>query len=170
MRRLTAKPRVFPKRVRGPHEALQKQPPRDAAAKITAWSQAGYSKRGIAHRFGIHYQTLNRWLEVHEALKDALDAGREREHHALYTKCFDLAMGGPGRQPNILAIFFLLKCRHGYVEGSPVEGQTGNRISINFQLPGALSPEMFGKVIEHERAATQSESIPDARPAGPRID
>lgn len=165
MRRLTAKPRVFPARVRGSHEALQKQPPKDAAAKITAWSQAGYSKRAIAYRFGIHYQTFNRWLEAHEALKDALDEGREREHNALYTKTFELAMAG-----NIIACLFLLKARHGYREGEPLEGQAGNRISINFQLPGALSPELFGKVIEHERAATQSESIPEPLPTRTRDD
>ena len=62
-----------------------------------------------------------------------------------------LAMSG-----NTTSAMFLLKCRHGYREGD--QSELANRVSINFQLPGALPLEQFARVIEHE--SDRAEPLP----------
>lgn len=50
--------------------------------------------------------------------------------------------GGRAAQKGIvIAAMFLLKARHGYREGD--QGETANRVSITFALPGAMKPEQF---------------------------
>lgn len=134
-----------------------KRPPRNAAETISELARTGSTKKGIAHRLGTSLETLSAWMEQYPALQDAFDAGREGEHLALYTKMFELAMAG-----NVVANIFLMKTRHGYREGDPID--QGNRVSINFQLPGAMSLSAFGKVIEHGSEADQPERL-SAAPA-----
>jgi hypothetical protein len=76
-----------------------------------------------------------------------MDEGREAEHKVLHNALFKQAQNG-----NITAAIFLLKTRHGYREGD--QSEIANRVTINFQLPGAMPLEKFktikGKVIEHD--------------------
>lgn len=83
----------------------------------------------------------------------AFDEGREQEHKALFNALFRAAT----EKGNVVAAMFLLKSRHGYREGDQTE--IGNRVSINFNLPGALPLEAFiastakpveQRVIEHD--------------------
>lgn len=124
-----------------------KQPPKDAAKKIQEWSAIGYSKRAIATRLGCAFETLQRWMEEDSELQEAFQAGREKEHHALFNALFTQAT----TKANTTAAIFLLKARHGYREGDQTE--TANRVSVTFNLPGAMPISTFmkaGKVIEHD--------------------
>lgn len=120
----------------------RKQPPTDAAERITALAADGFSVLGVARRMGVNQEVLARWFDEQPALKEAFDVGRENERYALHNMLYRLATEGGDK----IAAMFLLKARHGYREGD--QGEQANRVSINFSLPGALKPEAF--VIDHE--------------------
>jgi hypothetical protein len=139
-----------------------KHPPRDAAAQIEAMAADGFSKLGIAKRLKTSPDVLNRWLEENPALQDAFNQGRENERWTLHNILFKQAIAG-----NATAAMFLLKARHGYREGDQAE--SGNKVQINFQLPGALPMDVFKtmKVLEHE-PINRGESVSEQRPLVPR--
>lgn len=126
------------KRPRG-FTGTRKKPPADAAKKLLAMSADGVNKKGLAYGLGTTVETLNKWLELHPELQQAIDQGREREHKALHNALYKAAVEGG----NVTAAIFLLKARHGYREGD--QGEIANRVSINFQLPGAMRLEDFTK-------------------------
>lgn len=128
------------------YTGTRKKPPRDAAETLLELAASGYNKKGLAYRLGTTVETLNKWLELYPELQQALDEGREREHNALFTALYDSATKGG----NVTAAIFLLKARHGYREGDQAE--IANRVSINFQMPGALPLEAFvrGETHEHD--------------------
>lgn len=119
-----------------------KHPPKDAAGKIQEWSANGYSKKAIASRFGVSFDTLQRWIEEDSGLQEAFQAGREKEHHALFNALFTQAT----TKGNTTAAIFLLKSRHGYREGD--QSDNANKVQINFQLPGAMPMAQFKGALE----------------------
>lgn len=125
--------------------AATRKPPKDAAEKILHWATEAASVKAIARRLGVSLETLNVWMERHPELRDAMDEGREAEHQMLYQSLLKHLDKSP--TPAI----FLLKARHGYREGDQTE--TANRVSVTFNLPGAMPISTFmkaGKVIEHD--------------------
>lgn len=113
------------------------QPPRDAATRIEALAADGWSILGIARQLGTYPDTFRRWLDEFPELQTAIDNGRENERQALHNMLYRQAM----EKGNSTAAMFLLKARHGYREGD--QSETGNKVQINFQLPGALSMSEF---------------------------
>jgi hypothetical protein len=137
-----------------------KVPPQDCAEAIEALAADGWSQLGIAKRLGTSADTLRRWLDENPALQEAFNTGRENERHALHNMLYRQAM----EAGNATAAMFLLKSRHGYREGD--QSETANKVTINFQLPGAMSMEQFEavKVIEqHGNADDRNESVSAAR-------
>ena len=118
--------------------------PSDAAAEIELLAADGHSILGIAKRLSTTPETLHLWFDREPSLKQAFDTGRENERWALHNLLYRQAM----EEGNSTAAMFLLKARHGYKEGE--ESGQGNRVSINFTLPGAMTLENFTKAIEHE--------------------
>jgi hypothetical protein len=116
--------------------------PHDAAARIERLAAEGHSLLGIARGLGVGKDALSRWLDEQPALKQALEAGREVERHTLHNVLYRLATEANDK----IAAMFLLKARHGYREGD--QEQQANRVSINFQLPGAMKREQI--TIENE--------------------
>ena len=141
--------------VKKPIGRRPKQPPRDAADVIRNAAATGANRRGISMALGVHDQTLQRWLDEREDLREALEEGREVERKTLHNRVYEMAVNGEGRD-SLLAAFFLLKARHGYVEGE--QPQQGNRVTVNFQLPGArpFDPAM---VIENGTADARTERL-----------
>lgn len=123
--------------------ALDHKPPRTAASRIRAWASEGSSKKGIARSLGVSDETLQIWMERYPKLQEAMDEGREAEHKVLHNSLFKAAQEG-----KIAAAMFLLKARHGYREGD--QSEIANRVSVTFNLPGAVPLEQFkqGRVIE----------------------
>jgi len=103
----------------------------------------------IAKALGVSTVTFNLWKERHPELRDALVAGRRVEHDQLVGKLFQLGMKG-----NVTACIFLLKSRHGYVEGVPL---IQNSVSVNFTLPGAMSPEQYVRTLTAEARMVEPE-------------
>lgn len=147
----TTKRGTLPGRVKAPEDKLavgkpRKQPPPDALEVITQATARGASKRGVAMALGVSGDVLNRWLEESDELKEAFELGREKERQTLHSVLYDCAVGGQGKD-SLIAAMFLLKARHGYREGD--QAAEANRVSINFQMPGALPLAQF-QVIENE--------------------
>ncbi len=120
----------------------RKTPPANALEIITDASQNGCTEMQIAKALGVSTVTFNVWKERHPELRDALIAGRRVEHDQLVGRLFDLGMKG-----NVTACIFLLKSRHGYVEGVPL---VQNSVSVNFTLPGAMTPEQYVRTLTAE--------------------
>lgn len=128
----------------------RKTPPRKAAAILEELAARGVNKKTLAHALGCSYPLLNVWLEKYPKLQDAIDRGRESEHQKLHGALLDSAIKG-----NVTSAIFLLKTRHGYREGD--QGDQANRVSINFQLPGAMKLEDFTKDITPQRKEVDHE-------------
>lgn len=140
--------------------ATQKHPPPDAAEQVRALAADGWSVVGIAAKLGTSKGTLrDKWFVEYPELKEAFEQGREDERRTLHNKLYRAATEGEGRDA-LIAAMFLLKSRHGYREGEPVED--GARTHITFNLPAAMPLEQF-MTIEH---GPTTQRLPDA-PAVP---
>lgn len=131
----------------------RKLAPPDAADVIRTACATGASKIGVAMALACSIDVLNRWLDEDAALKEAFEHGRERERQTLHSTLYDAATKGN----NIVAAMFLLKSRHGYQEGQQ-ENQS-NKVSVTFNLPGALQPEQFTIENDHDRR-TENIALP----------
>lgn len=124
----------------------RKQPPQDAALKIQQLAAGGCNVKDLAAALGTTREVLSRWMTEDESLALAFAVGRERERQELH----DLVMrdARDGEKANVNAMF-LLKARHGYREGDPVDSGTP-RLQITFNLPGAMSREDFLKTVVND--------------------
>src|SRR5438045_3199725 len=136
------------KPVNRPHKQRAKLPPANVAQRIEQLAASGHSLVGVARGCNTSADTLRRWVDEDPALAEALARGRESERFELHNILYRAAKRG-----NVIAAMFLLKARHGYREGD--QGGEANRVSIVFQLPGALTPEQFA--IDH---APTTENLP----------
>ena len=138
---------TLPGNVKAPEEKLsigrpRREPPPNAVQIIQEAAAQGGSKKAVGMRLGVHTAILTRWFDEHPELQEAFDSGREQERQMLHNVLTSAAQGG-----NIVAAMFLLKARHTYREGDQEIG--ANRVSINFQVPGALPMDKF-MVVENE--------------------
>ena len=100
------------------------------------------------------------WLAESEPLRDALDYGKECERLELHTKLRALSAKG-----NVIATLFLLKSRHGYNDQGG-DGESAARVSVTFNLPGAMKPEQFVMEQTNDRSP-EALALPRARPVRP---
>jgi len=115
--------------------------PRGALEKIRDLASRGHSERDIARALGMSANTWTRIKDENPEAQDALDEGRSIEHLALYGKLYEKAVV----HGDIVALLFLLKCRHGYRETLDIT-QT-NAVQIVFQIPAALAADEYAKLI-----------------------
>ena len=123
----------------------RKLAPPDAADVIREACAHGATKTGVALALAVNTDVLDRWMDEDPALAEAFKAGRERERQTLHAVLYDAAVSGTDK--GLISAMFLLKARHGYQEGQ--QENQANRVSVVFQLPGAMSMKDFG-VIENE--------------------
>ena len=124
----------------------RKEPPANALEVIKNAAAKGASRRGVAIALQVHDTVVQRWLEEYPELREAFEQGREVERADLHRVLYDCAISGQGKD-SLIAAMFLLKARHGYIEGD--KATESNRVSINFQIPGAMPLSQF-QVIENE--------------------
>jgi hypothetical protein len=136
----------------------RKQAPPDAEGIIREATAKGASIQGVAMALACDRDVLKRWLDESPVLMKAFSEGREKERQTLHSVLYDCAVAGQGKD-SLIAAMFLLKSRHGYVEGQ--QENQANRVSINFTIPGAQPLENY-RIIENDNRA---ESIP-AKPIG----
>jgi hypothetical protein len=133
----------------------RKEPPRGAVKRIEDLAADGFSVLGIAKRLNTSPDTFRRWLTEYPELQTAFDTGRDNERWALHNMLFRKAID----KGDVTAAAILLNARHGYREAS--QSEAGNRVQINFQLPGALSMSEFQapKVLEHAAPDNRNERL-----------
>lgn len=119
---------------------VKKLLPKGGLEKIRDLSSKGHSEKDIARALGMSQPTWTRLKDENSEAQDALDAGRSIEHLALHGRLYQKAMDG-----DIVALLFLLKCRHGYRETLDVT-QT-NAVQVIFQIPAALAADEYAKLI-----------------------
>jgi hypothetical protein len=119
---------------------VKKLLPKGGLDKIRDLASRGHSEKDIARALGMSANTWTRIKDENPGAQDALDEGRSVEHLALYGRLYQKAMDG-----DIVALLFLLKCRHGYRETLDIT-QT-NAVQIVFQIPAALDPADYAKLI-----------------------
>lgn len=113
--------------------------PANAAATIAELAADGWSMVGIAHRMGVDAKTFRRWLEDDPALNDAIELGREQQHHVLYNIAYRRAV----EKEDLTAVMFLLNSRFGY--RTDLRDQ-GNRVNVTIALPGAMTLQQFNSL------------------------
>ena len=118
--------------------SAKKNPPENAVDVIKTMAAAGHKQISIAKALGVAYDTYLRWREDHPEIQEALDIGLAQEHDLLVGSLLDQAINNK----NTTACIFLLKTRHGYRENEPL-GDNRPQVTINFELPGALQPEVY---------------------------
>jgi transposase-like protein len=113
----------------------KKVPPEHAAQLIQAAAAAGANMLDIARKFRIAKETLGNWLDDYPEIRTAYDYGREAEREKLHNKMVSDALEGEKANTNAM---FILKARHGYVEGEKGEK---TQLNVIVTMPGALSRE-----------------------------
>ena len=131
-----------------------KQPPKNAVARIEELAAEGHTILGIAKNLKTSADVLRRWREEHPEIQNAIDRGRDGLHFELQNLLLQKARNG-----DTVAILFYLKSRFGWREGD--QSDTGNKVQINFQLPGPMTIEQFEKVrvIEHAKADDRDQPV-----------
>ena len=126
-------------------EPTTTKPLRGTAEKIKRWASEATPQKVMARRLGIGVRTLKQWLDEDERLRAAYDEGIELEHQFLITALKKQIDKSP--TPAI----FLLKTRHGYVEGDRAE--QANRVQLTFNIPAAPTREEWlqARVIDPEK-------------------
>lgn len=135
----------------------RKVAPSDAVDVVRNACATGASKTGVAMALACSVDVLNRWLDEDPALKEAFEHGRETERQTLHNVLYESAIGGNGKD-SLIASMFLLKSKHGYQEGQ--QESQANKVSITFNLPGAMQPEQF--TIENNDRNTANLALPAA--------
>ncbi|MGO1541403.1 MAG: hypothetical protein ACTHXB_07210 [Luteimonas sp.] len=118
----------------------RKEPPRGTPDKVRRWAADGTPRKVMARRLGVSASTLTRWIDEVPRVSAAYDEGVEDEHQRLLESLRSHLKSGP------TAAIFLLKTRHGYVEGDRT-GQA-NQVQVTFNLPGAAPKDEWAKVID----------------------
>ena len=94
--------------------------------------------------------------EENPEVEEALARGREIEEKSLVDSLLARALD-PRNPQGSAAAMFLLKTRHGYRENAEID--TGNRVAVVVNVPAALKPEEYQKLIEvHPEAMTEGEN------------
>lgn len=110
--------------------------PPGAAATVASLAADGWSIVGIAWKLGADPKTFRGWLEREPALQEALDLGRELEHHVMFNVLYRAAT----EKGNITAALGILNARHGYRSD---QADSGGRVNVTIALPGAMSLQQF---------------------------
>lgn len=126
-------------------ERESSKPLRGTHEKVRRWASESTPQKVMARRLGVGVTQFKKWMEEDERLQAAYDEGVESEHQML--------VGALKKQldKSPTPAIFLLKTRHGYIEGDRVE--QANRVQLTINLPAAPSREdwLKAKVIEPEK-------------------
>jgi len=111
--------------------------PADACNIIRDLAAKGCHEATIAKALGISHDTWQKRRDETPEFQRALTEGRAIEHDVLVSTLMEAAT----KSKNVTAAIFLLKARHGYKDTG--ETLVNNKVSITFELPGALQPTVY---------------------------
>lgn len=109
--------------------------------KISRLAERGVSEVQITEALGISYPTWQRIKEEDPEALEALQLARRKEEAELVGMLYEKAKNGDST-----AAMFLLKTRHGYLEGK--ERVHANAVQVNITLPGSMDPDTYNKQLE----------------------
>lgn len=132
-------------------ESAPMDPPEGTAEIVFKLASKGISEVSISKALGVTYKTYQNWRKAYSEIEEARQQGRAIEHDAL----FDVLFVAATEKKNITAAIFLLKSRHGYVEGQPFE--TRNQIQVVFELPGPLGRDRYLEELQITQALPKKE-------------
>lgn len=110
---------------------------------IEQLASRGVSVTTIARALGVSTEVFRRIRAFDDRAREALEVGTAIEHDQLVGKLHEAAMRG-----EIVAIIFALKSRHGYRDSTPIIRESESRVKVEIQLPAALTPEQYARVID----------------------
>jgi hypothetical protein len=110
---------------------------------IEQLASRGLAVSTIAKALGLSTEMFRRIRAFDDRAREALETGTAIEHDMLVGKLHEAAMRG-----EIVAIIFALKSRHGYRDSTPVIRESESRVKVEIQLPAALTPEQYARVID----------------------
>lgn len=134
--------------------------PPTGIATIRRLAANGVQETVLAAALGLDMKTWRRIRNEDPEAKAAWEEARALEQDTLVGALFRQAIGAPAefddagnkvraeQAPNAPAAMFLLKARHGYRDIGPVDGGAENRVAIVVNLPGALQPDQYRKLVE----------------------
>lgn len=106
---------------------------------ITRLGERGVSETDICKALGMSYKTWQRIKDEDDKAAEALEEARRTEESELVGVLYELAV----KEKDKVAAMFLLKTRHGYVEGAEVAN--ANQVNVQITLPAALNPKDYEK-------------------------
>jgi hypothetical protein len=115
---------------------MTRTPTEDDLALIEQMAADGHGQHGICRAIPIHFQTWQKWLKDFPEVREAFRAGLSQEEFFLVRELRKQAEKGAA-----VPCIFLLKARHGYVEGQAP--QTDQRVQIAVTLPAALPADQY---------------------------
>lgn len=114
----------------------KKQPPDNAVQKVTNLAKRGVAETKIAKSLGVSFDVWLRWKTEIEEIRKAFQQARQIEEEALVGVLYEKAMNG-----DRTSAIFLLKARHGYIEGR--ENVNANQVNVQITLPGAKNEKQY---------------------------
>ncbi|MBD3615843.1 MAG: hypothetical protein HUJ22_04655 [Gracilimonas sp.] len=120
---------------------IKKVLPEGGLETIRTLGKRGVNETDIAKALGMSYDTWLRIKRENPEAKQAIQEARAVEEGKLVGVLYEKAMKG-----DATCAMFLLKTRHGYLEGKDVN--SGNAVQVNITIPGSMDPEDYKKQIE----------------------
>jgi hypothetical protein len=121
-----------------PRKAL----PANGLDVIRGLAANGVNEHAIAAALGLAFETWKRIRDEDPEAKAAWQEARAIEENRLAGELFRQAMDG-----NTTAAIFLLKGRHGWRDVGPAEGDSGVKVGVQINLPGALKAEDYQRLV-----------------------
>ena len=119
--------------------------PSNGLDTIRNLAERGVKETDIVKALGISYPTWLRIKEENEEARQVLEEARQIEENKLFGVLYEKAMKG-----DATSAMFLLKTRHGYLEGN--QQVNANQVNVKITLPGSMDPEDYRKKIEVQNA------------------
>ena len=121
---------------------------------LAAMAAAGARRQDAAARLGMAVDTLRRIFRDDESAARAWDVGRSELHQKLVSKLIEKAKEG-----DTVPLLFCLKSIFGYREGEELDAESRPAVVIN--LPGAVSPAEYEKLVGSNRVRVPEEAGAD---------
>ncbi len=117
----------------------------DDYAKLEGMASVGASRRTIARRLDMPYKNFRQLLARDKRAEEAFEAGRGALESELVGRLYEQAIDPKNRNP--VPAIFLLKAMRNFSD-QPQPALPENKVAITFQIPGALTPEQYQKVLD----------------------
>jgi len=122
---------------RYPDALKRKQPHPEDLEQITRLVAAGHGLHSLCTKLGINGKVWQRWKKEFPEVREAYERGLGQEEFEIVSELKRIMKAKDNPIPGM----FVLKCRHGWVEGAPA--QSDNRVAISVTMPAALSPDQY---------------------------